>query len=303
MKKPRQYLVIGMLYLGVIHGVVADGPDLVHTYQTLIKQQPLAGKLAMLSATRDDRLSADVYGLIDFPFSELRQILQQPLQWCEFMTLNLNIKTCLVERNKDKPVVVLYVGRKYYQPPGDSEQIRYRFDVVEDKDDFLGVELFAASGPMGTGDYRIKLAITPYDRQTLLHVHSAYTTSFFSRLGTNAYLATLGRDKVGFSITGLDKQSAPILVTGVKGIIERNAVRYYLALTAALDTLSVPDAGRREQRSRRWYDLTMQFKKQLYELDRDEYLSIKRREYANQQKYQRQLAKGVHINDLFVDDF
>ena len=124
--------------------------------------------------------------------------------------------------------------------------------------------------------------------QTLVHMGLSYTTSLVSRLATNTYLSTLGRGKVGFS---LDEQQAdhPAYVTGEKGIIERNVMRYYLALTVYLDTLHLDPATAFNARAEAWYDLTEQYALQLHELDKQEYLDAKKREHQNQNELQRQI--------------
>jgi hypothetical protein len=87
-----------------------------------------------------------------------------------------------------------------------------------------------------------------------------------------AYLGTLGSDKVGFTPKG-----ASGYVGGVRGVVERNTMRYYLAIDAFLD------APRPEQLDRRlaaWFDATERYARQLHETERSEYLEMKRSEYA-----------------------
>ena len=73
---------------------------------------------------------------------------------------------------------------------------------------------------------------------------------------------------------------------GVRGSLERNAVRYYLAIQAYMDTINIPPDQRFEKRNSRWYDLTARFPRQLYELDKGEYIANKRREHGNQRMLQ-----------------
>ena len=48
------------------------------------------------------------------------------------------------------------------------------------------------------------------------------------------YLATGGRDKVGFSIVGKTASGAPQYLDGMRAVVERNTMRYYLAIDAYL---------------------------------------------------------------------
>jgi hypothetical protein len=77
-------------------------------------------------------------------------------------------------------------------------------------------------------------------------------------------------------------------VTGMRGLIERNAVRYYLAMLTYLESRDVPAAAADEWRARRWYDLTQTYAAQLHEMERGEYLANKRREFAQQADLQAQ---------------
>ncbi len=54
------------------------------------------------------------------------------------------------------------------------------------------------------------------------------------------YLATIGRDKVGFSIVGSRADGQPVYVHGTRGVIERNTMRYYVAIEAYLGTMALP---------------------------------------------------------------
>ena len=67
-------------------------------------------------------------------------------------------------------------------------------------------------------------------------------------------------------------------VGGVRGVVERNTMRYYLALEAYLDTLDAPAAGRVEKRLRAFHAGLERYPRQAHELELAEYLEIKRRD-------------------------
>ena len=60
-------------------------------------------------------------------------------------------------------------------------------------------------------------------------------------------------------------------------------MRYYLAIEAYLGALSAPTADQTEKRLRDWFDAVERYPKQLHELERNEYLDMKRREVQRQQ--------------------
>ena len=63
---------------------------------------------------------------------------------------------------------------------------------------------------------------------------------------------------------------------GVRGAVERNTMRYYLAIDAYLDGLSAPPADQLEKRLQTWFTATEKYPRQLHEIDRATYLDMKR---------------------------
>jgi transposase len=72
------------------------------------------------------------------------------------------------------------------------------------------------------------------------------------------------------------------LVSGMRGGVERNAMRYYLAIESWLGALAAPPPRRFEQASRAWFAATERYRRQLHEMEEAEYLEMKRREHARQ---------------------
>ena len=92
-----------------------------------------------------------------------------------------------------------------------------------------------------------------------------------------AYLATLGASKVGFTT-----DAGGGLVRGMRGVMERNTMRYALAIEAYLATLDVPREARVAKRLNDWYSAIQRYPRQLGEddIDRGRYLAMKQQEYA-----------------------
>ena len=83
---------------------------------------------------------------------------------------------------------------------------------------------------------------------------------------------------MGFTRAGAD------YVGGQRGVVERNTMRYYLAIDAYLRSLAAPPAERLEQRLRTWFDTTEKYPRQLHEVERADYLQMKRDEVARQSR-------------------
>ena len=128
-----------------------------------------------------------------------------------------------------------------------------------------------------THDYRIEVELVALDHQrSFLHLSYSYSAGFAARMAMQAYLSTLGRDKVGFSEIGRTQDGQRQLVGGSRGVVERNTMRYYLAIEAYLASLAQPPARQFEQRLADWQTGVERYPRQLRELERDEYLALKR---------------------------
>jgi hypothetical protein len=97
-----------------------------------------------------------------------------------------------------------------------------------------------------------------------------------------SYFSISGAGRIGFSVIGTDSDGNPVYVGGLRGAIEGNVLRYYLTILAYVDTLMIPVEQRFEERMSQWYDLTARYKKQLFEIEKEEYLTYKRQDQESQ---------------------
>ena len=128
--------------------------------------------------------------------------------------------------------------------------------------------------------------------RALIHFRYAYSYGLLARMAMKGYFATLGHGKIGFGVFNTDNQGNPVYVGGTRGAIERNAVRYYFAIKAYMDTLEFPQERRFKKRISQWYDLADQHQKQLFEMSKEEYLNYKKRERGNQLMLRHQLGQS-----------
>jgi len=241
--------------------------------------------LVLESRQTEGDLEGDVYALVDHPFERVDATLRGVAQWCDILMLHLNVKHCRASAPNVSPATLtINVGKKYDQPLDDTYRVQFSYRVVAATSDYLQIQLRAGEGPLGTRDYRITLQAVALDaRHSFLHLTYAYTYGMAARLAMQGYLSTLGRGKVGFSVVGRDAAGKPVYVDNVRGVVERNTMRYYLAIDAALDTQDLPAAERREKRLRDWFAATERYPLQLHELEQADYLDMKRKEFGRQQ--------------------
>lgn len=245
------------------------------------------------SFERDDRVHVDVYGIFAHPFSSVVNVLKVPANWCDIVSLNPNVKACTYRALPDAWQLTFYVGKKVYQPPEETRQVMYHYQNVVQRQGYFDILLSADAGPFGTNDHRMRFEALQLDEgRTFVHVSYEYSDSIALRLAAKVYFATLGRSKVGFTVLGTESNGEPIYIGGPRGSIERNAVRYYFAIQSFMDTLRYPEESRFSMRISDWYDLTTRYRKQLFELTREDYLAFKTKDHENQVMLQQQLETG-----------
>jgi len=250
--------------------------------QEKFANNPFGRPLVLESTQTSDGLRGDVYTVVDHPFATVKDALQSIDHWCDILILHLNVKRC--RANADTKALLLNVGRKFDQPVEDAYELQFSWRLAASQGDYLSVLLSADEGPLSTKNYRIQVEAMPVDaKRSVVHMSYAYGYGFAARMAMQAYLATLGSKKVGFSITGRDAEGKPVFIGGVLGLLERNTMRYYLAIDSYLTAYGLPAGEQFEKRIDDWYGHTERYALQLHEMERAEYLEMKRKEYKRQQ--------------------
>lgn len=283
-----------LLGTGMASAASPDSPPAAALRASLVRLTPQLQRnqfqraLHLDSTESPNELKGDIYALVDYPFATVNAALNDPVagpaHWCDVLILHLNIKYCHAGKDGSGSRIAVNIGKKVHQSLQDSHRVDFRYSVTASEREYFAIKLNAEKGPMSTHDYRILLEAIPAEGgRTFLHFTYAYNFGLTGRLAMRSYLATIGRNKVGFTITGHGAQGQPIYIEGVRGVVERNAMRYYLAIDAYLSALSAPRGGQLEKRLRGWFNATEQYARQLHEVERAAYLDMKRDEYRRQQ--------------------
>jgi hypothetical protein len=238
-------------------------------------------QLQLESSEGRDAIEGDVHALLDHPFARVSAALADPGQWCEIMILHLNTKHCRRTGEGAGTELALRVGRKVEQSMKHATPLTFAWRAVATRPDYLALEMVAAEGPYDTRDYRLLVEAVPLpDGRTFLHMGYSFVYGSGSRLAMRLYLSTIGRDKVGFTV--VQPGPEPEYVGGMRGVVERNTMRYYLAIDAYLASLDAPLQQQVERRFEAWFDATQRYPRQLHEIERADYLRMKRSEYLRQ---------------------
>lgn len=293
-------LMLGFL-LFVIAGIIvgaqaqnASSAKAMHEAYARLKPQlennPYKSPIWLESSEENKRAHGRIYGVLNQPFSAVRKNLQDPVGWCEVLFLHLNVKYC---KAVDNNTIRIYAGTKKPQSLDSATPMQYQFKRLADSANHMKVAMVAASGPYGTSHYNITMEAIPLNQnQSFIHVNYSYQYGNVAKLAMNSYLSTVGSSKEGISIVGKKADGSPEYASGLRGVIERNTLRYYLAITSYLDSLSAPENQQLEKRLSSWFDATERYP-QLREISKTDYMNMKRDEYQrmNNGPQQMNLAK------------
>ncbi len=286
------FAIVGMLS-GTRAQETSPAKSMLAAYTRLepgLKNNPYRSPVWLESTLDKGQIDGEIYGMLDHPFHVIRKNLQSPENWCEILFLHLNTKYC---KPGDDNTIGIYVGRKNPQSLDAATRIQYRFESVASHSGYMKIAMTADEGPYGTSDYRIVMEGIPLnEKQSFIRVDYGYRYGTVAALAMKTYLATIGSDKKGLTIIGKRKDGSPEYISGLRGVIERNTLRYYLAVTSYLDSLSSPPEKQLEKRLSSWFDATEHYP-QLHEISKAGYMAMKKEEYQRMLKGEKQtgLAK------------
>jgi len=245
---------------------------------------PFKRALYLDSSETSSSLKGDVYTLVDHPMATVSAALDDPENWCEVLILHINTKHCRATAGRNGSVLMVSVGRKTEQPLEDAYPIEFAYRAAALTPKYLEIQLDAEKGPMSTSNYYILLQAVPVGKgQTFMRLSYSYDYGLAGRLAMKSYLATIGSGKVGFTQIGKQSNGQPEYIGGMRGVVERNTMRYYLAIDSYLASLSSPPPLQLQKRLQSWYAATEQYPRQLYEIGRTAYMDMKQGEYRRQQ--------------------
>ena len=262
--------------------------DKYHKIEKELEKSTFAIPFFIESSVSKSASRVDIYGTSNYPFGLVKNEFLVPTNWCEIVLPHPGVKACTYKKVNDTWLLNIYNLDKFSEPLEDAYQMKFEYRVSELQARYFDVSLTAHAGPFHTKDHQFGLEAIPLNEgTTFIHVRYSYRYSPLAYL----LMKLFGGSKIGFSVTGTDSNGNPVYVDGLRGTVERDIACYYLAILAYLDTLKIPDDQRFEKRISQWYDLTAHFKKQLLEMEKEEYLTYKRQARESQQRLQETLGK------------
>lgn len=267
---------------------VDNATSLRATYESLkpqLDENAFHRRLYLDSRESSSTVAGEIYAVMDYPFATVSRILDDPSRgprnWCDILILHPNVKYCHVARSSSADTLTVNVSQDQVpeEKLASTYRLQFEYDPATTSPGYFRINLHAASGPLDTRDYQIVLeAVSLRSGRTFLHLTYAYSYGVFGRLAMKGYLATFGRGKVGFTNIAGPSATEPKYADGVRGLVERNTMRYYLAIDAFIgEPSSLPDT-RLEQRLNDWFSASEQYPRQLHEIDRQHYIDMKQAE-------------------------
>jgi hypothetical protein len=270
-----------------VHAQATDGAAALRARHAALRDQLAHNEfkqpLYMESAEGSNDVKGRVYAVVDHPFATVSAALARADCWCDILILPVNVKQCRAAPGQPSSKISMSIGRKLDTAVENAHRLDLAYQLAAQSADYLQVQLSADSGPLGTRDYRMTLEAVPLDaRRSFIHMSYAYGYNAAARMAMKMYLSTVGSGKVGFSVVDRTPDGQPVYVSSIRGVMERNTMRYYLAIDAYLKTLSAPSHEQVERRLRDWFAATERYPLQLREVELAEYLDAKRKDVRRQ---------------------
>jgi len=256
--------------------------DKYHQIEKELKKSSSAIPFYLESSMSQNGSHVDIYGTIKYPFDIVKNGLQLPTNWCDIVLLHTEVRACTYKKVNDTWLLTLYNVKKFQDPLGDAYQMKFEYRITQQLG-FFAISLSAPEGPFSTKDHQIGLEVLPLDEgRTFIHLRYSLRYSPLGYFLMKSYFLIFGGGRIGFSVIGTDRDGNSVYVGGLRGAIESDVLRYYLAILAYMDTLKIPIEQRFEKRISQWYDLTTRYKRQLFKMEKEEYLTYKRQDQESQ---------------------
>ena len=257
--------------------------DKYHKIEKELEKSALTIPFYLESSVSKNASRVDIYGTVKYPFDIVKNELQEPTNWCDIVLLHSNVRACTYKKGNDTWLLTLYNVKKFQDPLEDAYQMNFEYRVIAQQPGFFAISLAAREGPFRTKDHQFGLEAIPLGQdRTFIHLRYSYRYSSLGYFLMKSYFSIFGGGRIGFSVIGTDSEGNPVYVGGLRGAVESNVLRYYFTILAYMDSLKIPVEQRLEKRMSQWYDLTARYKRQLFEMEKEEYLAHKRQDQESQ---------------------
>jgi hypothetical protein len=266
-----------------------DALALQESYRNIKENLPKSTLLRPLQITSQEsaaHLSGDLFATVEYDMAPIIVAASSAERWCEVMLLLSNSHGCQAAGGNNNDILEVSISSSKTADIAGATPTAFQLQGRSTTAEYLDAALVAVDGPMGTRNISLRLQAIPLTAtRSFVHLHYAYDTQWLGRMAMQAYLQTTGRGKVGFTPTA-DVSSSSAYISGVRGVIERNTMRYFLGFNCALAFNAQNPPQRFSSMAQCWYEQVERYPVQLHEMQRKEYLDMKSAEYRLQQTTQ-----------------
>ena len=226
-------LVFALLFVAGDAGAapVASLRDTYAALQSDLAHSAFGQPLVLASREQDGQVTGEIHAVVDHPFQQLRTDLASAADWCGVLYLHLNVKSCSAETQAGSSLLRVALGRKADTADGRTYELVFTFLLERNTRDYFHVVMQADEGPLGSRGYTLAFEAIPVEgNKAFLRLTYSVAYGVAGHLAMSSYLNTLGKAKVGFTVTGQRADGSAIYAGGIRGALERNTMRYYLAI-------------------------------------------------------------------------
>ena len=126
--------------------------------------------LVLKSNESPDSLKGEIYAVLDYPFAEVNNAINNPNHWCDALLLHINVKYCRAVTSNTGTVLNMNLGKKYDQLLAETYKAKFNYESITTAANYFSVEMKAADGPLGTKDYRIWVEATPVNNNQTFYI-------------------------------------------------------------------------------------------------------------------------------------
>lgn len=277
---PRQAsLSIAIIALLAMPSSAADaGTPAAHSAEALrqahadsaqaLRTSPFGRPLLLDSGEHENVVRGEVLAVVEQPMERLGRTLADPASWCEVLLLTPNVAACSAQGQGASSMLAVRLSKRFDQAAKDAYAATFDFQVVAQRPDYTYITLTADKGPVGTRDHRFDVEVLALDaKRSVLRMVYAYSYGMTARLATQAYLSTTGSEKIGFTTESQGSTGDRVPVGGLRGSVERNAMRYYLAIEARAAQGDAQPGARFERSLDEWLAAILRHPAQIGEDD------------------------------------
>ena len=240
--------------------------------------------LNISSQESKEHLNSDLFATVEYDMATINIAAISPERWCEVMLLLSNSQACEANSSKDNDTLNVFISSSKTADSSGATPTEFKLRVQSATKDYIEAALVASAGPMGIRNISLRLQAIPLTTtRSFVHFQYSYDTQWLGSMAMQTYLQTAGQGKVGFtSVSGANVSAT--FIDGVRGVIERNTMRYFLGFDCALAFNTQANPQRFNSMAHCWYEQVEKYPVQLHEMHRTEYLNMKAEEYRRQRK-------------------